>query len=111
MVGEQDALETRDDLPKEFQAFWAELKVEISHPGDIATGARKGVDQSKPHRITYRGEDDGNLGSRLLSGLRRVVVISENDVHPVLHQLPCGGGKCGNITLREAYTDDKLLIL
>ena len=63
---------------------------------------RAKLSMSPRPRIAHRDADDGNLRGRLLGGSCPVVMINENNVYPVLHQLPCGGGQCRQIALGEA---------
>jgi hypothetical protein len=38
-------------------------------------------------------------------------MLSDNDVHPVLHEVLCGVGQGGQIALRESHPDDEVLVL
>ena len=67
MIGEQDVSQTWHDLPEDFQAFRTHLKVEIRHPGEIATRPGKALDEPAPYRIAHRDADNGNLRGGLAS--------------------------------------------
>jgi hypothetical protein len=48
MIQVQDALQVRDDITKDFEAFGTELKAEIGHPRQVPTGRGEATDQSCP---------------------------------------------------------------
>ena len=93
MVEEQEPLQPREHFAKDFQAFGAQLEVEIRDPCEVATGPGKALNQSLLYRIAQRGADNRNPLGCLPRGLRRIIVIHEKNVHSVLHQLACSGGQ------------------
>ena len=111
IVGKQDPCEPWHDLPEEFQALWGELERQSGHSRDGCTGPGEALDEAHPHRIPNRGEDDGDLGGGQLRCLRRVVGVSEEEVHPILHQLPSGRRQGGQISCGEADAEDEVLVL
>jgi hypothetical protein len=111
IVGIQDAFEARNEFPEEFQALRAQFDRQIGDPGNVAAGPGEALDQAQPHRIFDPGEDNRNLGGRLLRRFGRLCGRDKEEVYAVAHQLVRGDGQEGMIPLREADAYHEILAL
>ena len=76
---------------KEFQTLGTQLKIQISHTSDIATGPGEAVDETHFLGIPHTSEHDRNLAGRLLGRFRRALLRDKDEVDPMLDQSPRRG--------------------
>ncbi|MEE8142932.1 MAG: hypothetical protein V3T77_07520 [Planctomycetota bacterium] len=69
------------------QALRGQLKGQIGDPRDVPPGLSKALDQAQPQRIAHPGENDWDVGGRLLGRFCPVIASDEKEVRPILHEI------------------------
>src|SRR3954447_18983917 len=93
-IGEhRDAFHARDNLGQDFQALWADLRVEERQAGQISSRAREGIDDAGSNCISERGKYDGNAGGGLSGCTHGRSARRDDNIYVQSHEF---GGQCGD---------------
>ena len=67
IIEEQDPVQTRNEIPKQFEALWAQINVQTNDARDVAAGPVETLDQAHLHGIaTQPSEDNRDAGGHHL---------------------------------------------
>jgi hypothetical protein len=110
-----DPLESRSQLPEEFQPLGYEVRGDARDTRDVAARARQALDVSDADRVAHESEDDGNRGRRALENARQHGQPGSDNIRLEIYQFP---GECGRninpgplIQLGKPLHDEKVLSL